>query len=213
MSNNQNTGFTMMPNILFSLAPSMSCKVLRVVMVVARETIGWHRSNCNISIDQFVEESGLEADEVVKAIEDSINQGIIERRYINDQPHYELSITCNASNKNKKKAAGASVSLSEHIAILMYHEKFQLIPTDKQRESIISTVQSFDTWRMVLEFWEVNNYRPQSVGRMLEKYLEVANEVGKQDDARNYTGESSSQRRIRLLKERDYDHLLESRAS
>lgn len=66
------------------------------------------------------------------------------------------------------------VWLVEHPAVIAYWERFRpenAVSTPVQ-ESIAKQVSNLRIWDSVLEYWQVNGYRPESVGKMLEAYRE-----------------------------------------
>lgn len=63
--------------------------------------------------------------------------------------------------------------LSKHPAVQMYWERYRMVPPLIAQDQIETTVQDkLDTWRFILDYWQLNNYRPESIGKMLDKYRE-----------------------------------------
>ena len=70
-------GFTAVPHVLFSLIPSLSPAQVVVLLVIMRQTIGWHKTHDAISISQLVRGTGLARSTVIQAIHDLEGQGLV----------------------------------------------------------------------------------------------------------------------------------------
>jgi hypothetical protein len=91
-------------------------------------------------------------------------------------------------NKNQKKeepggartspvaAAAVHGSSGEHPAIAAYRAAFGRMPTERQYTVIAETVTDLDRWRRVLDDWQENAWRAESVGKMLDRYRNQAEE-------------------------------------
>lgn len=65
--------------------------------------------------------------------------------------------------------------LSNHPAVVLYWQRFhpQDLPPIGTQEKIENVIGSdLVGWAAVFDFWQDNNYRPESIGRMLSKYAE-----------------------------------------
>ena len=70
--------FTMTPNYLFDeLLPKMKGSELKVTMILARKTYGWHKKQDEISLSQFMELTGMSRQSVINGLEDGIKRGTI----------------------------------------------------------------------------------------------------------------------------------------
>lgn len=54
--------------------------------------------------------------------------------------------------------------------VRLYWTKYHLIPTIRSQELIVQKVQNLTVWGEVLDYWQANDHRPQSVGKMLDRY-------------------------------------------
>jgi hypothetical protein len=59
---------------------------------------------------------------------------------------------------------------AEHPAITAYRATFGRSPTERQTAAIAETVTDITRWTRVLDDWEKNAWRAESVGKMLDRY-------------------------------------------
>jgi hypothetical protein len=59
---------------------------------------------------------------------------------------------------------------TEHEAVSAYRATFGRSPTEAQIAAIAASVTDLDRWRRVLDDWQTNAWRAQSVGKMLDRY-------------------------------------------
>jgi uncharacterized protein YdaU (DUF1376 family) len=88
-------------------------------------------------------------------------------------------ITQNPEDQNGERETAPAVSvpagLSDHPAVLLYWERFRPedLPAISTQELIESTIgNDLIGWTAVLDYWRSNDYRPESIGKMLDKYRE-----------------------------------------
>jgi hypothetical protein len=88
-----------------------------------------------------------------------------------------------SKNKIKEKEEereSESLSLThttEEPSLLAFASIFpDFIPSIFLQDTITSRITDLPTWRKTLLFWKQNNYRPQSVGKMCDKYDELIKE-------------------------------------
>lgn len=80
MSNYEKPNYTQIPNALLDEhLPHMKEAELRVVLVIARATFGWHKQKDKLSISQLVEKTGLTRQGVVNGIGAAMDRGVIGR--------------------------------------------------------------------------------------------------------------------------------------
>ena len=46
-------------------------------------------------------------------------------------------------------------------------------PSCFQQDVMIMTITDIDAWKDTVKFWALNDYRPQSIGKMLDYYAEA----------------------------------------
>ena len=66
--------------------------------------------------------------------------------------------------------------MAEHPAIAAYRAAFGRSPTDRQRAAIADGVTDLARWTQVLDDWQANAWRAESVGKMLDRYHHHAEE-------------------------------------
>jgi hypothetical protein len=69
-----------------------------------------------------------------------------------------------------RESGATSPPLAEHPAITAYRATFGRSPTDPQITAIAQTVTDIERWRRVLDDWQANAWRIESVGKMLDRY-------------------------------------------
>lgn len=74
--------YTQTPNLLFDvLLPGLGLAELKVLLVVVRDTFGWHRDLTEpLSLSRFMDRTGLGREAVVSAIKKLIDAGLLRRR-------------------------------------------------------------------------------------------------------------------------------------
>jgi phage replication O-like protein O len=72
--------YTQIPNVLLDEhLPLMGDAELRVVLVIARKTFGWHKDSDRISLSQLQELTGLSRQGVINGIDAAVNRGIVAK--------------------------------------------------------------------------------------------------------------------------------------
>jgi phage replication O-like protein O len=90
--------YTQTPNEIFDLMPDMDQSELRVVLVVCRQTFGWHKQRDRISLSQLIKATGLSRQGVLNGIEKAISRGLLKRKKVGQHPNgrplhtYELIV-------------------------------------------------------------------------------------------------------------------------
>jgi hypothetical protein len=59
---------------------------------------------------------------------------------------------------------------TEHPAVAAYRKAFGKTPTERQRAAIAEAVADLPRWTRVLDDWQANAWRAESVGKMLDRY-------------------------------------------
>lgn len=79
---------------------------------------------------------------------------------------------------------------SKSESVQMYRRKFlpEKIPPLQVQEQIESIATDLILWANVLSFWEANGYRPESVGKMLDRYREQT--VKAQTETKKHPGKA-----------------------
>ena len=69
--------YTMLPNWLIDAMPGLSEAALKVCLVVARKTIGWHKESDKISLSQFKSATHLHRETITIGIAEAEQRGLI----------------------------------------------------------------------------------------------------------------------------------------
>lgn len=72
-------GYTKIPNWLLALLPSLPNPVLRIALVILRESVGWGYRSVTLSLSDFVKLSGLTRSSVWDGIERALKLKIVDR--------------------------------------------------------------------------------------------------------------------------------------
>lgn len=87
-------------------------------------------------------------------------------------------------NSNGNRSGGGNVAephahappdgLIDSPVMAMYWQQFKVenLPAIPTQERAIVKVQDLSRWQEILNYWQDNNYRPESLGKMVDKYLE-----------------------------------------
>jgi hypothetical protein len=68
------------------------------------------------------------------------------------------------------QSSATSPPATEHPAITAYRTTFGSSPTDRQATAIADAVTDITRWTRVLDDWQANAWRAESVGKMLDRY-------------------------------------------
>lgn len=79
MSGFQAPNYTQVPNDFFELARDMDKAELKVLLALIRETFGYHRDSCEMSIRQLARAAGLTPRNAYAGAEKAIQRGLIEK--------------------------------------------------------------------------------------------------------------------------------------
>ena len=71
--------FTQLPNSILDGMAELSDIELRIILVVCRQTFGWHRESAVLSKSFLMKATGMAGGSVVKACELLINRGLLEK--------------------------------------------------------------------------------------------------------------------------------------
>lgn len=98
----------------------------------------------------------------------------------NPEPRTENLETQNGERSDPPAELASPVlpeGMSRHPAVVMYFERFRLIPAIVAQERAEAVVgDDLEGWRENLDYWEGNDHRPNSVWKMLDRYEEQAGE-------------------------------------
>lgn len=74
-------GFTKFDNFFLDrVMPKAGLAEWKVICAVIRETVGWHRTDAEMSIDQIMARTGLASQAVVTGIKNACKRQVIKRR-------------------------------------------------------------------------------------------------------------------------------------
>jgi hypothetical protein len=92
-SKKDSKNFTKLPNNFFILATQMKEAELRVTLVIARETFGWHRKTAELSFSYFMTLTGLTRQGVSNGLTEGLERGTIQREAKGQGFEYSLTIS------------------------------------------------------------------------------------------------------------------------
>jgi hypothetical protein len=97
-----------------------------------------------------------------------------ERRTIRNKNHREPEPGWERARRQTHPAVHESISgpppPTEHPAIAAYRAAFGRSPTDRQAAAIAEAVTDITRWTRVLDDWQANAWRAESIGKMLDRY-------------------------------------------
>lgn len=85
--------YTQTPNDLFAAMPWLSNAELRVLLILVRYTLGYHRTTCQASITDIARETGLSRPTVISTAARLCAAGLITRIRRYPQSQWRLNIT------------------------------------------------------------------------------------------------------------------------
>lgn len=87
--------------------------------------------------------------------------------------------------EREKNGSPSPEGWSGHPAVQLYRERFhpeRVLPILVQEQIEQAIGSDLSGWNAVLEYWQLNDHKPQSIGRMLDRYREQANGAGDDDN-------------------------------
>lgn len=84
--------YTKTPNFIFEIMPQLSPAEFKVIMVVVRQTFGFHKERDAISLSQFMSMTSLSRQGVINAIASLIEKGFIVKHTIGNTFKYSVNI-------------------------------------------------------------------------------------------------------------------------
>lgn len=86
---------TQVPNLVFELIPDMSEKEVKVILIICRETFGWHRNEKKLSLSDLEEKTGLSRQGVISGVKAGMARGLVKRRPRGNGFVYRIKIVQN----------------------------------------------------------------------------------------------------------------------
>lgn len=80
--------YTQIPNAILDLMPDMEESELRIVLVIARQTFGWHRESDQISVKQLMAKTGMARQTVLNGVQAAIARNVVERTPAGQQTYF-----------------------------------------------------------------------------------------------------------------------------
>jgi len=118
-------GFLRLPNDWIDRAmPTMGHAELKVVLVVVRQTIGWHKERDVISLTQFEEKTGLTRSNVMRGIRDAVKHKWIRAWKQGNRSLYE---PCIADGIASIPESNSTVAVPEMV-LKQYHDGIESVP-------------------------------------------------------------------------------------
>lgn len=127
----QPPNYTQIPNTLLdSLDKFSSQSELKVVLLIARKTFGWHKGRDVISLSQIEEATGLARQSVLDGIELGIEHGWIERRAAGNSWSYAMVV-----QKLDQPDQSTSLETGPEIVQKVDQQVVQKVDTQKKEEN------------------------------------------------------------------------------
>ncbi len=87
--------YTQIPNVVLDdYLPAMTEAELKVTLIIARQTFGWHREKATLSLSTLVTMTGLSRQGVINGINSGLNRGTINRSERGQGYEYGMEISC-----------------------------------------------------------------------------------------------------------------------
>ena len=115
--------YTQVPNDLFNIIPMLSESEIKVLLVIIRQTIGWHKKKDRISLTQLEDKTGMSRASISGVIKSEIFQTLVKTYRTKRGNEYELIVFEQGSSKSElvqnlnhtsSKSELATSSKSEH---------------------------------------------------------------------------------------------------
>lgn len=140
MTNKLKPNFTQIPNyILDDLWPKISSAKKDILMVICRQTYGWHKEKDKLSVSQLMEKTGLKKTCIIKNTNELAEDGIINKhkKHRTSIPEYSLKIDTSSLN-------GLASSQNE---LELVHE------TDPQKKVFKETITKDPDVLLIIKLW------------------------------------------------------------
>lgn len=125
MSDTNDGRFLRMPNDWIDKAlPTMGHAELKVVLIVIRQTIGWHKERDAISLSQFEAKTGLTRSNVMRGIRDAVKHGWIRVYRQGNRSLYQPRL---ADGIASMPGADSTETVPE-IVLKQYHDGTEAVP-------------------------------------------------------------------------------------
>ena len=107
--------YTQLHNELFKYIPFLSGAAVKILLIVARQTYGWHKENAQISLQTFEMQSGLSRSSVVRAIAELVKAELLDVKRIkvgdlNEINSYQILLPMQKEVKAIPKIAPSTLS-------------------------------------------------------------------------------------------------------
>lgn len=100
------TNFTMVPNKIFDMIPDLKLSDYAVLMIIIRNTIGWHRKSAMLSISKICKLTGISKPTVVSAIKNLNELNVISTtKQFGEVNKYTLEIELEENDKLQENNA------------------------------------------------------------------------------------------------------------
>ena len=99
--------YTMLPNAVIDAMPSLSGSELKVILAVCRETIGYHRTACRLTVAALRELTGLSKQSVITAAAKMVARCWLRRESDGDSFTYSLDVEKRSKNLTDQSREGS----------------------------------------------------------------------------------------------------------
>ena len=135
-------GFTAIPNWLIDdVLPRISSNAAKVMIAVARKTIGWNKEHDRLAFSQLVKLTGLNRTPLTNAIRELLDIGVLERQSIKNS--YTYRIGEQSGIKTDLEQSGIK-TVSDRNSPESRPKSVQNLDTQKKKESIHEDVCTDD---------------------------------------------------------------------
>lgn len=143
MTGFQAPNYTQVPNDFFEMAADMGEAELKVVLCLIRETFGYHRETCELSIRALARQAGLTPRNAFTGAEKAIARGLIEKK---------KTVSLTNTTKWRAVVTGDTVVLSKRIRTVS--PRTSKPPVKEIKETIKETNEDDDALRKISRAYE-----------------------------------------------------------
>jgi hypothetical protein len=192
--------YTAFPNDAIDLVlPKTNPNVWKLICVIVRATIGYHKEEDWLSYSQLMEKTGIKSKQTMNTtIMSALNKGYILRKQFKNSYMYSLNkryenrtdIGTKTVPKNGTKTVHTKESIKEkgkrnaqnskpkrkadgrlnHPALKIYRGIAHFHVHHALRDSVIETVKDNELWECIIKGWIGAGWNPRNVNGMLDCY-------------------------------------------
>lgn len=129
--------YTQVPNWVFEAMPHWPNAMTKIVLIVARQTYGYHRELDEISISQFQDWTGLSRQGVISGIKQAIKMGVVRKEKLNTYGLIEPAQLVNSVDQPSQESGLPLVNTVDQPSQLSRPELVNSVdPQKKEKETL-----------------------------------------------------------------------------